>query len=330
MMKMEKCLASIYGEKYEKYRDVWNNSNSTVSFPTYPIHLNIGLNYGCNAKCRGCIYHLPLQDRNWQANPKSTISFNKYCEIIDEGVANGLCSIALSGWNEPLMKKDLVQFINYAKEKGIIDISFHTNGILLTKERSEELVNSGLTTIMVSIDAFNKETYKKVYQIDKLDVVKFNVLKFIELRECKELPLVLVTFVISKISKDELSEFWMFWKDKADYVRIQSFSNPFWGNDIYDKIEDEFRIETGMGITTECYSPFKRLLVESDGNVYACCSSYGLEYIVGNIYEESILSIWNGNRIKELREKVNLGLEKTIKNCMKCRYSLVSKGFLLK
>ena len=37
-----------------------------------------------------------------------------------------------------------------------------------------------------------------------------------------------------------------------------------------------------------------------------------------------------GNRIKELREKVNLGLEKTIKNCMKCRYSLVSKGFLLK
>tara|TARA_B100001964_G_scaffold203641_1_gene232837 strand:- start:790 stop:933 length:144 start_codon:yes stop_codon:yes gene_type:complete len=34
MMKMEKCLVSIYGEKYKKYRDLWNSSKSTVSFPS--------------------------------------------------------------------------------------------------------------------------------------------------------------------------------------------------------------------------------------------------------------------------------------------------------
>ena len=92
MMKMEKCLASIYGEKYRKYRDLWNSSKSTVSFPTYPIHLNIELNYGCNVKCKSCIYSLPVNERILQPNPEYYISFEKYCDIVDEGVTRS-CAI---------------------------------------------------------------------------------------------------------------------------------------------------------------------------------------------------------------------------------------------
>jgi len=333
MMKMEKCLVSIYGEKYKKYRDLWNSSKSTVSFPAYPIHLNIELNYGCNVKCKSCMYSLPVNERILQPNPEYYISFEKYCDIIDEGVVNGLCSIALNGWNEPLLKNDIVKYINYAKDKGIIEVSLHTNGILLTNEMTEEFINSGLTSIMVSIGALKKETYKKVYQADKLDIVKSNVLNILERRNEKKkvLPLVLVSIMVCKVNISEISEFCEYWQNIADLVRLQDFINPFLSNDIYDETEDKFRIVTDDDEKiSDCFQPFERLLIACDGNVHACCSSYGLEYIVGNIYEESILSIWNGNRIRDLREKVNLELGKTTKNCLKCKCSLMSREYLLK
>ena len=203
--KVDKYLISVYGERYRKYRDLWNKAGENGGASDYPLHLNFELNYGCNFKCKGCIFYVPMKDRAWQTDPKLTIPFDKYCEIIDEGAANDLYSIALNGWNEPLLKEDLVRYVNYARERNIMDISLHTNGLLLNEKKRKELLNSGLTSIMISVDAFKNDTYKKIYQVDKLDTIVSNVLDLIELREKmnKKLPLIRVSFIKTEVSKNE-------------------------------------------------------------------------------------------------------------------------------
>ena len=45
--------------------------------------------------------------------------FKAFKEIIDEGVEKGLKAIRLNYINEPLIRKDIIDFIIYAKKKGI-------------------------------------------------------------------------------------------------------------------------------------------------------------------------------------------------------------------
>ena len=46
--------------------------------------------------------------------------------------------------------------IEYASKKGFMDISMQTNGLLMTERISERLLDSGLTRLHVSLDAFTK------------------------------------------------------------------------------------------------------------------------------------------------------------------------------
>ena len=53
--------------------------------------------------------------------------------------ARRIRAIKLNYVNEPLIRKDLIKFIEYAHKAGIIDIYLSTNGMLLTNKMSDEL-----------------------------------------------------------------------------------------------------------------------------------------------------------------------------------------------
>lgn len=58
---------------------------------------------------------------------------------------------------EPLLNKDLSYFIREARAVGISRVKIVTNCSLLTAEKSEELIRSGLTDIDMSFDGFSAE-----------------------------------------------------------------------------------------------------------------------------------------------------------------------------
>ena len=109
------------GYRIKRYREEWDESLNGKIFD-YPLHLNFELTAGCNLKCGMCLHSLLIKDWSYKVDIKKNISFKKYCEIIDEGIKYGLCSIELNGINEPLFKKDIYRYILYAKQKGILII----------------------------------------------------------------------------------------------------------------------------------------------------------------------------------------------------------------
>lgn len=247
----------------------------------------------------------------------------KVLQIIRGG--GGVKSIRLNYLNEPLLRNDLEQFIIYAKQKGILDVYFSTNGFLLTKQRAKSLIESKLDRIQISLDANSKELYDKMRPGSDFDRVVSNVLNLIELKkELKSItPLVRVNFVRTELNEHELEEFMNFWKDKADMIGVQEMVKP-----PRSKIEIKSKTTEKKGTDFKCSFPYKNLVINAQGNVLPCCTFYGDEMPLGNVFEflksdksksVGILEhFFNLKSIKELRElHKNSNYEKH-KLCKKC------------
>src|SRR3990172_6739326 len=80
----------------------------------------------------------------------------------------------------------------------ILDILMNTNGELFTEENSIKILKSGLTRLMVSIDAHSSYTFSKIRVGGNYETVKKNTLRLIELREKMglKLPLIRTSFVL--------------------------------------------------------------------------------------------------------------------------------------
>ena len=53
-----------------------------------------------------------------------------------------------------------------------------------------------------------------------------------------------------------------------------------------------------------CKIPFTECEISVNGNVYPCCPAYCNKYSFGNIYEQTLEEIWNGDKAKFFREKI--------------------------
>ena len=147
-----------------------------ISFD-FPMRLNIEPTNYCNLSCSMCPRELN--------RPFGYMDINLFKKIIDESVLYGKrLIITINKDGEPLLHPELPQMIKYAKDKDAAHkINFYSNGILLSEAKSIELIKSGLDTIHISIDAFSNETYKKIKNIQKLEVVEENVKRLVELKK---------------------------------------------------------------------------------------------------------------------------------------------------
>lgn len=170
--------------------------------------MDFELNATCNLRCPMC----PLSVESNSNKKQYQIPFELFCEIIDEGVSKGLSSIRLNYLNEPLLREDLEYFIKYAKSKGILDIYFSTNGMLLNKQRIKSLIESGLDRIQISLDTCSEEIYNKMRPGGNYQKVINNIQELTNIKkETNNLtPLVRVNFVRTEINEHKLEDFLAF------------------------------------------------------------------------------------------------------------------------
>ena len=311
-------------EEFREYRRLFNDGVAKAELvQNYPIHIDFEFNFKCNYRCPWCIMSLSKEEWKEWGDYTKTISLETFKKVIDEGVERGLKSIGVNGNNEPLTVKDLPKYIKYASDKGVLDIMFNTNGSLLDPKKSHELIEAGVTRLMISVDAFKKETYEKYRIGGNYENVKNNILNFLKIRneENRVLPLLRLSYIVHSKNIDELPDFIEYWKDKADFFSLQSLRDVFALE--FDKRSEELRRvfkvdETKIDDFYICPQPFVRVTIRNNGDVVPCCSVHGMKLVVGNIYDNSLYEIWNGEKIKMIRNKVN-DIHNQPEMCKKCR-----------
>lgn len=293
---------SVDAQKYDEYRDQWAKATALEEVTNFPIQIDFELNYSCNFTCPMCTWNAESTENKGQ---KTWFDFEVFKEVIDEGVSKGLKSIRLNYINEPLIRKDIIKFIKYARDAGILDIYFSTNGSLLTDDVARDLINSGLFRLQVSLDAFTKETYEKIRTGGNFDDVIKKVLRFIEIRNelGEALPTLRVNFVKNETNQHELDNFVKFWEDKADSVGIQDLVGIM--NGFGKKTDEEIKLTKLTG-DFRCAQPFQRVTMRYNGTILPCCTFYAAEMPIGQLKSKTD---------SKFSEVDNIGLlDKTIKS----------------
>lgn len=295
------------------YRKNWNDSLKLKIFD-FPLYIMTEQTFSCNFICPQCI--LGNSEEKKAFDPKiPLLPINLFKKIIDEGENHKCRSLSVHHINEPLLVKDLPERISYARKHGFLDIHMITNGQLLDEKKASDLIKSGITRIMISLDAFSKETYEKIRIGGDFDKVKENIINVVKIRNelGLKLPIIRTSFVLQKDNLHEVDEFKKYWSDIVDYVHIQAYQKP------YETAED-FRTKTNSLPEGQfkCDQPFNRIVIRADGTVLPCCSFLAYELPMGNINNFSISEIWNSDEFKKMRTMHLNGNYKQNEVCKKC------------
>ena len=293
-------LVKKYGDRYLRYRENYMsiiNDNEHKIQTSYPTTVVLELVNRCDLECVMCYQGF----RNDAI--KYTVDDVMLDKIFDDFKKNKLSALMLTA-SEPLLYKNFDKVLERAKEAEIMDIFIFTNGNLLNEKNSNLILNSGVTRLFVSIDAATEETYNKIrvpvskrlLNSKRLEKLEENVKNFVNMKKKlnKKLPLTRVSFVALSENSHEVDLFKKKWEKIVDSVEIQRETSI----KVYDKIEN-YR---GKKLEKyNCTKPWGDMAIYSNGLVGPCCNLVGRKTPIGNIKDNSITEIWNGEKMTELR-----------------------------
>jgi len=284
-----------------------------ISFE-FPLRLNIEPTNFCNLSCSMCPREL---NRSF-----GYMDINLFQKIIDESILYGKrLIITINKDGEPLLHPELPQMIQYAKDKKAAHkINFYTNGILLTEDNSLGLIKSGLDTIHISIDAFTKETYKKVKNSEKLDAVEENVKRLVALKKKlqSKTPFVVVKIIHTPDTQDEIKPFRNKWKGIADFIEIGEYHD--WDGTLNSSIQFNPNKQSDGINRYPCTFLWYNPVILWDGKVTTCCVDYQGKGIIGDVKKDSLANIWQGDKLQKIRWAHLEDRYNDVPLCNKCQF----------
>ena len=134
-----------------------------------PVCLYIETTNRCNLLCTTCPRTFePLE-------PPADMGWNLFTRIVDQFPR--IARVVLHGVGEPMMVPLLPRMIRHLKNLGTY-VLFNTNGTLLTRRKGQELIDSGLDELRVSIDAAEPRAFAMVRGRDMFARITRNIRAF--------------------------------------------------------------------------------------------------------------------------------------------------------
>lgn len=136
------------------------------SFSRQFQYIRLSVTERCNFKCQYC-----LPNGYQKTCADSSLSIKEIDNLVNALVEMGVWKIRLTG-GEPTLRRDLVEIMQVIKQyPQIKELALTTNGYSLMRY-IDEYYAAGLTNLNVSIDSLNRERFKFITQVDKLDYIK--------------------------------------------------------------------------------------------------------------------------------------------------------------
>ncbi len=282
-----------------KYQDLYN--------------IIIELTNYCNWRCKYCF--VEKQELN-------KLSKDKVCAVLKELKESGAYHVTFTG-GEIFTYEECIEVIVFARKLGF-EVEILSNASLINEELVKKLADIHIEKFSCSIFSMNEDIHDKfvesknslqkvkhnlsllkLYNIPvevKVGVTNYNKYEWNQIEEyCKENGFNFIvdctirpsnegdnSIVDYALSKDELTELINILDKKQDITK-------------FDNCDENFI----------CSDSRCSLTIKANGDVCPCVN---WPYIVGNIYESSIVEIWNSKKFKKIR---SLTWRDTIK-CHEC------------
>lgn len=319
-----------------KYANWLKMSDQQINLRDYTAHgfpymLQIEPTNTCNLSCPLC----PVSGNRLERKPQH-MSMADFKSIIDD-MEPYLLFLILWDWGEPFMNQELPHMIKYASDRDIRTVTSTNAHFLSNSPYVEEILQSGLTNLIVAIDSLHEENYTAYRKNGDLGKALDGLRNLLRLKKkLKSKTLVNLRMVIMKYNEHELDDMRSLAKSlKVDYFTVKTV-NPSCGASSMDQeilpSNPEFRrYEYKEGtyererINTHCRRIWLMSNIFSNGDVVPCCYDYNCEMKVGNIHEKPLSEMWNSSAYRDLRKNIYCNND-SIPKCRDCGVNFKLKG----
>jgi len=207
--------------------------------------------------------------------------------------------VILHGYGEPLVDKNIVDRVQACTNRGI-PTYFSCVPANISVERAERVMKAGLSVLKFSIDSLTDEQQKEIRgRHNNFEKAYRTMLDVIEMRDRKGYKTIIVPTMIALSEDDEAKEmhakFLDLWKGYDVFAYVKSQDNRWY----YEGDED---MENRSHYQSQyCEYPWTSMTVMADGSVVPCTQDYDCEMAQGNIHEQTLEEIWNGENYRNLR-----------------------------
>lgn len=260
----------------------------------FPKEIMIEATNCCNNKCFFCGSTVSERKRGF-------IEPELMNRLIVEAYKEGARRISFHGMGEPLLCKELVDYVRCAKQIGYTYIYLDTNGALATPAVIFPVIDAGLDSLKFSIHAATSETYQKITNNDVFQSVRDNFIKVSDyIRQKGNKCKLIAYFAESTINCNEKEAFRNMFDPYATELWIRPIHNASG-----TKPENEgFSVDGGVVAVHKlpCID-MGRMIINWEGKAIACCTDWTGSLIYGDANTCSLQELWNCEKISQIRKQ---------------------------
>ena len=308
-----------------EYRQ-WRETNRTMLKDVIPLDTPYNLSFEvssfCNARCVYCAHS--GKHGQYEGNMTEEL-FHKVLSDA-KGFNRKIKKCGMFGFGESLCNPNLPYMIKEVNKSGLVEaVDLTTNGLLLTPELSDKLLEAGLGTIRISIQGIDADMYWRMCKV-KVDFEKFldNLRYLYENRGKTKVRFKIADMAIKDVPDGE-KNFIEIFGGMADSVFVEHIM-PIYSIVDYDVLDKSILRESLNGrervaqtkVNKVCHRAFYRCRIRANGDITAACCDATKDVVFGNALGENVVQVWNGESRREFLKKQLLGQRFAIEECKRC------------
>ncbi|WP_111316517.1 radical SAM/SPASM domain-containing protein [Algoriphagus chordae] len=288
-----------------------------------PTTLSIEPTTSCNLRCPEC----PSGLRDF-SRPTGMLQEQLFKKTIDQ-VQGYLTWLHLYFQGEPFLNPRFLEMVAYADSKDIFT-STSTNAHYLQEKQVNEVLQSGLKQLIVSMDGITQDIYEKYRVGGRLDKVQKGITLLLSEREKsrQNFPRVVLQFLVTGQNEHQLPELKRWAKEmQVDELQLKTTQIYDYENGselIPSDLGYSRYVPTGNGkwklkkkLENKCWRMWQGAVSTWDGKIVPCCFDKDAAYVMGELKSQSLSSIWSSPPYQNFRKQL-LNDRTQIEICRNC------------
>ena len=297
-----------------RFAYVWKIRKRSI-VPTMPLEVSLEVTNVCNFKCSFCSQSNPTHfDKIGKHHLTADQARTILGKIREFGYKKDLIHWTLDG--EPFVHMSFAELCEIARDFGFTNQYSATNGLLATVERVRALPLGVDYTFTVDFCGDRKYFESNRGTNGSWEKIKDNITQIL-----LDDSLGHIRFTLTDISTFGVEDTSLV-KRNADGMR-----RLFPTSDRIKFLSKTFHNAAGFlpnkqagenGSYNLCPYPWSSIKIASNGDVVACCRDLEHKTVLGNVFEEPLVDIWNGERFQHMRRSLARRSPEDVSACANC------------
>lgn len=300
-----------------------NKRGIATSQSAWPMSLSVEPTTSCNLRCPEC----PSGLRSF-TRPTGMLEVDTLRRVLDE-IGHQLVYLNLYFQGEPYLHPQMNELVRIGAAHGLYT-STSTNAHFLRPERCTEIVQSGLSRLIISIDGMTQDTYASYRVGGQLDKVLEGTRNMVEARRASggRGPHLVWQFLVVGPNEHEVETI----KQHAQRIGVDELviktaqiDQPKDGHPLLTESPELRRYDRNPAgewflrnpLADECWRMWNGCVMTWDGRVVPCCFDKDAHHTMGAVGEQSFSDIWFSPEYDAFRAQI-FSNRSAVEMCQNC------------